>query len=77
MITIECKKFSSTNNTWQPHHREQITEGEARKIIEIMKRHKPCQGFYQHSFALDGQVFVVDTLHVDLKGFMESFKQER
>jgi hypothetical protein len=77
MITIQCNKFSSLNNTWQPYCKQEITEDQARQIIEIMKHRKPVQGFYQHSFTLGGQVFVIDTLHVDLKGFIESFKQAR
>lgn len=77
MITIECKKFSSLTNSWQYYCKQQITEAQASQIIEIMKQRKPVQGFYQHSFTLHGQVFVIDTLHVDLKGFIESFKQAR
>jgi hypothetical protein len=75
MITIECKKFSSLNNTWQHYCTQQITLEQAQQIIEVMKKRKPVQGFYQHSFKLGEQVFVIDTLHVDLKGFIESFKQ--
>ena len=63
------------NNTWQPYCKQEITVEQAQQIIEIMKQRKPVQGFYQHSFTLHGQVFVIDTLHVDLKGFIESFKQ--
>lgn len=74
MITIECKKFSSLTNSWQPYTIQQITVEQALQIIEVMKKRRPVQGFYQHSFKLGDQVFVIDTLHVDLKGFIESFK---
>lgn len=74
MITIECKKFSSLTNSWQPYTIQEITVEQAQQIIEVMKIRRPVQGFYQHSFKLGGQVFIIDTLHVDLKGFIESFK---
>lgn len=75
MITIECKKFSSLTLTYQFYCVQQITVEQAQQIIEVMKKRRPVQGFYQHCFKLGGQVFVIDTLHVDLKGFIESFKQ--
>lgn len=77
MITIECTKFNPHTNSYQPHCRQQVTEEEAKKIIEIMKRRASCEGFYRHRFTIENQVFVISTLHVDLKGFIESFKQRR
>jgi hypothetical protein len=56
---------------------QQVTEKEAKQIIDIMKQRPPVQGFYQHVFRLAGQVFVIDTLHFDLKGFIQSFKGQR
>lgn len=76
MITIECTKFNIHTGTYQPHSKQLVTVDEAKKIIEIMKRRISCEGFYRHSFTLENQVFVISTLHVDLKGFMESFKRE-
>lgn len=75
MITIDTNKFDCNTNSYKPHSKQQVTAEQAQQIIDIMKKKVVVEGFYEHRFSLNGQVLAIYTLHVDLKGFIESFKQ--
>lgn len=75
MITVEIKKWSEALANYLPHRQEAIDVQTAQQMIEVCEKKVPVQGFYQYSFRLQNQVFVIYTLNADLVAFITQSKQ--